>query len=283
MTVTTDPHGSAPRPDRRAAAAIVPAPRRTRVSQRDRAGLRLLQAFATLDPDDPRRDEIRSRVIQAWLPFARRLARRFHDRGESRNDLEQIAAIGLIKAIDRFNPGYGNDFVAFATPTVLGEIRRHFRDHTWDVHVPRRLQELKLGLNQATGVLSQRLGRTPTVGDLAGYLRRGEDEVLETLDSGRAYTAVSLQSHLSGVDGTTELGELIGVEDPDLALVDTRAALASAMHLLGPREQKIIALRFFGNLGQAQIAQRIGVSQMHVSRLLTKSLAVMREHLAAEP
>jgi RNA polymerase sigma-B factor len=282
MTITTDPHSNAECPDPQAAAGAVPAPHRARMSGRDRAGLQLLQTLATLDPEDPRRDNLRPRVIQAWLPFARRLARRFNGRGESMQDLEQVAAIGLIKAIDRFDPAYGNDFVAFATPTVLGEIRRHFRDRTWDVRVPRWLQELKLDINQATGVLFQRLGRTPTVGDLAGYLRRDEEEVLETLDSGRAYTAVSLQSHLAGAEGA-ELGDLIGAEDPDLALVDIRAALASAIAALGPREQKIIALRFFGNLGQAQIAQRIGISQMHVSRLLTKSLAIMREHLTAEP
>jgi RNA polymerase sigma-B factor len=263
MTVTTEP---APRP----------------APSRDRARLQLLTTFATLEPDDPRRHQLRPRVVQAWLPFARRVARRFKDHGEPTHDLEQIATIGLIKAIDRFDPGYGSDFLAFALPTILGEIRRHFRDHTWDVHVPRRLQELRLDINHATGVLSQRLGRTPTVGDLAGYLRRDENEILEALNCGRAYTAVSLQSRLSGADDV-ELGDLLGAEDPDLALVDTRAALASAMEVLRPREQQIIALRFFGNLGQAQIAQRIGISQMHVSRLLTRSLAAMRRHLTAEP
>ncbi len=217
------------------------------------------------------------------IAFARRLAGRFQGRGESRHDLEQVAIIGLIKAIDRFDPSFGNDFIAFAKPTVLGEIRRHFRDHTWDVHVSRRLQELKLDVDRATGVLSQRLGRTPTIGDLAGHLHCSEDAILETLDSAQAYTAMSLQSQLLGVEDVTELGDLIGAEDPDLALVDTRAALGSAMRMLTPREQKIIALRFFGNLSQDLIAQRVGISQMHVSRLLTKSLAVMRRHLTAEP
>jgi RNA polymerase sigma-B factor len=248
----------------------------------DDSALDLLKSLATLPAHDPHRESLRERVIEAWYPLARHLAHRFRDRGEPMDDLVQIASIGLIKAIDRFDPEYGNDFAAYAVPTIVGEIRRHFRDHTWDVRVPRRLQELKLDINAATDVLSHRLGRSPTVADLAGHLQRSEDEILEGLDGARAYSAVSLQ-HLvgSGEDGT-ELGEMFGVDDPDLASAEIRATLGPALDALGPREQSIVILRFFGNLTQTQIAERIGISQMHVSRLLARSLATMRGHLTAE-
>jgi RNA polymerase sigma-B factor len=248
----------------------------------DDSALDLLKSLAALPGDDPRRESLRERVIETWYPLARHLAHRFHDRGEPMDDLVQIASIGLIKAIDRFDPEYGNDFAAYAVPTVVGEIRRHFRDHTWDVRVPRRLQELKLDINEATDVLSHRLGRSPTVADLAGYLERSEDEILEGLDGARAYSAVSLQTLVGGGEDGTELGEMFGVDDPDLASAEIRATIGPALDALAPREQRIVILRFFGNLTQTQIAERLGISQMHVSRLLARSLATMRGHLAAE-
>ncbi len=260
----------------------VPAPRRTRKSTVDDSALDLLKTLATLPDDDPDRPALRQRVIEAWLPLARHLAYRFHDRGEPMDDLVQIASVGLIKAIDRFDPEYGNDFAAYAVPTVVGEIRRHFRDRTWDVRVPRRLQELKADINEATNVLSHQLGRSPTVADVAAYLERTEDEVIEGLDSARAYSAVSLQTLVGNGEDGTELGDLFGVEDPELANAELRAVIGPALDALGPREQQIIALRFFGNLTQTQIAERVGISQMHVSRLLARSLAAMREHLATE-
>jgi RNA polymerase sigma-B factor len=260
----------------------VPAPRRTRKSTVDDSALDLLKSLATLPSDDPDRPALRQRVIEAWLPLARHLAYRFHDRGEPMDDLVQIASVGLIKAIDRFDPEYGNDFAAYAVPTVVGEIRRHFRDRTWDVRVPRRLQELKADINEATNVLSHQLGRSPTVADVAAYLERTEDEVIEGLDSARAYSAVSLQTLVGNGEDGTELGDLFGVEDPELANAEIRAIIGPALDALGPREQQIIALRFFGNQTQTQIAERVGISQMHVSRLLARSLAAMREHLAAQ-
>ena len=263
-------------------ATPVPAPRRTRKSTVDDSALDLLKTLATLPSDDADRPALRQRVIEAWLPLARHLAYRFHDRGEPMDDLVQIASVGLIKAIDRFDPEYGNDFAAYAVPTVVGEIRRHFRDRTWDVRVPRRLQELKADINEATNVLSHQLGRSPTVTDVAAYLERTEDEVIEGLDSARAYSAVSLQTLVGNGEDGTELGDLFGVEDPELANAEIRAIIGPALDGLGPREQQIIALRFFGNLTQTQIAERIGISQMHVSRLLARSLSAMREHLAAK-
>jgi RNA polymerase sigma-B factor len=260
----------------------VPAQRAARPAKTasDQAALDLLRRLAGTPADDPRRPALRGRAIEAWLPLAKHLAQRFHGRGEPLDDLTQIATVGLIKAIDRFDPEYGNDFAAYAVPTIVGEIKRHFRDRTWDIRVPRRLQELKLDINQATSVLSQQLGRSPTIADIATYLKRSEDDIIEGLEGARAYSAVSLQTLVgAGIDGT-ELGDLFGVEDPDLALAEFRASLGPALDALSPREQHIVVLRFFGNLTQTQIAQRVGISQMHVSRLLTKSLSTLRGQLA---
>jgi RNA polymerase sigma-B factor len=245
----------------------------------DATAVDLLKTLAQLPTDHPPRTHTRDQAIQAWLPLARHLAQRFHGRGEPLDDLTQIATVGLIKAIDRFDPEYGNDFAAYAVPTIVGEIKRHFRDRTWDIRVPRRLQELKLDINEATSTLAQRLGRSPTITDLAEYLQRSEDEILEGLEGARAYSAVSLQTLVGNGEDGTELGDLFGVEDHELALAEFRASLGPALESLTPREQKIIILRFFGNLTQTQIAERVGISQMHVSRLLTKSLAALRGQL----
>ena len=267
------------------APARVPAPRGDGKPQRpavDQGAVALLRRLAALPAEDPRRAAVRARAIEAWLPLARHLAQRFHGRGEPLDDLTQIATVGLIKAIDRFDPEYGNDFAAYAVPTIVGEIKRHFRDRTWDIRVPRRLQELKLDINEATATLSQRLGRSPTVTDLAGYLKRSEDDIIEGLEGARAYNAVSLQTLVgAGIDGT-ELGDLFGVDDPELALAEFRASLGPALDALSPREQQIVILRFFGNLTQTQIAQRVGISQMHVSRMLARSLATLRTQLTQD-
>jgi RNA polymerase sigma-B factor len=232
-----------------------------------------------LPTGDPDRAATRDRAITAWLPLARHLARRFDGRGETLDDLTQIAAVGLIKAIDRFDPEYGTDFASYAVPTVVGEIKRHFRDRTWDIRVPRRLQELKLSINTATAALMQTLGRSPTVADLAEHLKRSEEEILEGLEGARAYNAVSLQTMVGTGENGNELGDLFGVDDPELATADLRASLGPALKALPPREREIIVLRFFGNLTQTQIAERVGVSQMHVSRLLAKSLTALRGQL----
>jgi RNA polymerase sigma-B factor len=267
--------------------ARVPAPRPTNTrptnsghkSHVDTAAVDLLHALATLPTEHPTRPHLRRHTIEAWLPLAKHLAQRFHGRGEPLDDLTQIATVGLIKAIDRFNPEYGNDFAAYAVPTIIGEIKRHFRDRTWDIRVPRRLQELKLDINEATATLAQKLGRSPTITDIATYLQRSEDDIIEGLEGARAYSAISLQTLVgNGIDGT-ELGDLFGIEDTDLALAEFRASLGPALSTLTPREQKIIILRFFGNQTQTQIADHIGISQMHVSRLLTKSLTTLRNQL----
>jgi RNA polymerase sigma-B factor len=245
----------------------------------DHSAVEMLRTLARLPQQHPRRERLREQAIEAWYPLAKHLAQRFHGRGEPLDDLTQIATVGLIKAIDRFDPEYGNDFAAYAVPTIVGEIKRHFRDRTWDIRVPRRLQELKLDINEATSTLAQKLGRSPTVADIAESLGRTEDEIIEGLEGARAYSAVSLQTLVGGgIDGT-ELGDLFGIDDPDLALAEFRASLGPALEALSEREQKIVILRFFGNLTQTQIAERVGISQMHVSRLLAKSLATLRGQL----
>jgi RNA polymerase sigma-B factor len=198
----------------------IPAQRAGRKSTVDDSAVDMLRELARVPEDDPRRASLRERAIEAWLPLGRHLAQRFHGRGEPLDDLVQIATVGLIKAIDRFDPEYGNDFAAYAVPTIVGEIKRHFRDRTWDVRVPRRLQELKLDINEATSTLAQQLGRSPTVADIAEYLQRSEDEVLEGLDGARAYSAVSLQTLVGNGEDGTELGDLFGVEDHELALAE---------------------------------------------------------------
>jgi RNA polymerase sigma-B factor len=248
-------------------------------SAMDESAAALLRCMHELPTGHPDRPIARDRAITAWLPLARHLARRFDGRGESLNDLTQIATVGLIKAVDRFDPEYGTDFASYAVPTVVGEIKRHFRDHTWDVRVPRRLQELKLDISNATATLMQTLGRSPTVADLAVHLKRTEEEILEGLEGAHAYSAVSLQTLVGSDQDGTELGDLFGTDDPELGTAELRASLRPALQTLPPREREIVVLRFFGNLTQTQIAGRVGVSQMHVSRLLAKSLKTLRGQL----
>jgi RNA polymerase sigma-B factor len=216
------------------------------------------------------------------MPLAAFLARRFRDRGEHLDDLTQVATVGLIKAVDRFEPGRGVEFSTFATPTIIGEIKRHFRDKGWAIRVPRRLQELRISITRATAELSQQTGTSPTVAQLASHLGITEDEVLEGLESAAAYATVSLDSTAGddSEDGGSSIADTVGAHDPQLAEVEHRATLHPLLAKLGEREQRIVYMRFFENKTQAQIAAEIGVSQMHISRLLTKSLAQMRSGLA---
>ncbi|MFC0004870.1 SigB/SigF/SigG family RNA polymerase sigma factor [Micromonospora siamensis] len=241
----------------------------------------LLAELAATPADAPHRAALRDRTIEAWLPLARHLARRYSGRGAADDDLVQTAAVGLIKAVDHFDADRGIDFTGYAIPTVIGEIKRYFRDRTWAVRVPRRLQELRLTITEANGTLTHTLGRAPTVADIAAYLDLTEETILEGLEGARAYRATSLSTP-TGVDGSMELGDTIGADDHELARAETRIALGPALAALPERERKIVSLRFHGNLTQAQIAERIGVSQMHVSRLLTRALASMRRTLTDE-
>jgi len=185
----------------------------------------------------------------------------------------------LIKAIDKFDPARGVDFAGYAIPTIIGELKRHFRDRTWDIRVPRRLQELRLSISEANSTLLQTLGRSPTVADIAAHLRITEEEVLEGLEGARAYNAVSLSTPTGDGERATELADMLGAEDREYELAELRVALGPALATLDEREQRILTLRFYGNLTQSQIADQIGVSQMHVSRLLARALTKLRGQL----
>ncbi|MDA0634927.1 RNA polymerase sigma factor SigF [Nonomuraea sp. CA-218870] len=249
----------------------------------DRVRARLLFAeLSELGPDEPRRQRIRDELVELHLPLVEYLARRFRNRGEWLDDLTQVATIGLIKSIDRFDLNRGVEFSTYATPTIVGEIKRHFRDKGWAVRVPRRLQELKLSLTKAISELSQREGRAPTVAELAAYLKMTEEEVLEGLESANAYSTVSLDAPDSGDDDAPAVSDSLGIVDESLEGVEYRESLKPLLERLPPREKRILLLRFFGNMTQSQIATELGISQMHVSRLLARTLAQLREGLTAD-
>ncbi len=252
-------------------------------SGHDRARARdLFAELGTLPEDDPRRARVRDELVEMHLPLVEYLARRFRNRGEPLEDLVQVATIGLIKSVDRFDTERGVEFSTYATPTIVGEIKRHFRDKGWAIRVPRRLQELKLSLAKATSDLSQRNGRAPTVAELAQHIGLSEEEVLEGLESANAYSAVSLDAPDSGDDDSPAVADTLGIEDASLEGVEYRESLKPLLERLPPREKKILLLRFFGNMTQSQIAAELGISQMHVSRLLARTLAQLREGLLVE-
>ncbi len=239
----------------------------------------LLHTLAGMPADHPRRAALRDRTIEAWLPLAQHLAHRYSGRGEPTDDLIQTATVGLIKAVDKFDPDRGVDFAGYAIPTIIGELKRHFRDRTWDIRVPRRLQELRLAISEANSTLPHTLGRSPTVTDIAAHLNLTEEEILEGLEGARAYNAICLSTPTGDGERATELGDTLGGEDHEYELAELRVALGPALATLDEREQKILTLRFYGNLTQSQIADQIGVSQMHVSRLLTSALTKLRGQL----
>jgi RNA polymerase sigma-B factor len=245
----------------------------------DAATRALLTLLGDLPVDGQDRQRVRARLIEMHVPLAEYLARRFRNRGEPLDDLVQVANVGLIKSVDGYDVTRGAAFTSYAIPMIVGELKRHFRDKGWDVRVPRRLQELRLEIGKVVGDLAQQLGRSPTVADIAGHLRVSEEEVIAGLDSGHAYRALSLQAPVQGEDPSTELVDLIGDVDPDMEHVEDRESLRPLIAKLPRREQKIIAMRFFGNLTQSQIAAELDMSQMHVSRLLSHSLAQLRQGL----
>jgi RNA polymerase sigma-B factor len=242
----------------------------------------LFERLSSLPPDDPERARIRATLVELHLPLVEYLARRFRNRGEWLDDLTQVATIGLIKSIDRFDLERGVEFSTYATPTIVGEIKRHFRDKGWAVRVPRRLQELKLSLTKAIGDLAQREGRAPTVSELAAHLQMSEEEVLEGLESANAYSTVSLDAPDSGDEDAPAVADSLGMIDDALEGVEYRESLKPLLERLPPREKKILLLRFFGNMTQSQIAAELGISQMHVSRLLARTLAQLREGLTID-
>jgi RNA polymerase sigma-B factor len=225
----------------------------------------------------------REQLIELYLPLVRSLARRYSYRGEQLEDLVQVGCIGLIKAIDRFDIERGVELTTYATPNIIGEIKRHFRDKGWAVRVPRGLQELNVQLSRLMEQLTVQFGRSPTIPELAQASGAQEEEVLEALESGRAYSSLSL-SQGSGGDGEEDLDpmESLGTEEHQYEVSEDRAILAPGFKVLDERERMILQLRFFDGLTQSQIAQQVGISQMHVSRLIRRSLEKIREEIAAD-
>ena len=218
---------------------------------------------------------LRDELVTAHMGLAEYLARRFTNRGEPLDDLVQVAALGLLKAVDRFDPERGLEFSTYATPTIVGELKRHFRDKGWAVRVPRRVQELHLRLGSVVSQLSQELGRSPTIGEIANAATVSEEEVLEAIEAGHAYRFTSLDAP-SGNDDELSLSAELGSEDQALIDSEHRVTLSPLIAQFPPRERTILHLRFFEGLTQSEIAGRLGISQMHVSRLLARALAQLR-------
>lgn len=221
----------------------------------------------------------RDRIVHRCLPLADHIARRFSGRGEPYEDLVQIARLGLVNAVKRFDVQAGSEFVSFAVPTIMGEVRRHFRDHGWSVKVPRRLKELHLRLGAATAEMSQRLGRAPNASELAAELGLERDEVVEGLIAGSSYATKSIDGGRDADDDAPSIAGSLGDTDPGMAQIDDREMLRPALAKLPAREREVLRLRFFESMTQSQIAQRVGLSQMHVSRLLSRTLAQLRDEL----
>ncbi|MGC5333804.1 SigB/SigF/SigG family RNA polymerase sigma factor [Micromonospora sp. DT62] len=244
----------------------------------DAAALAYAARIAGLPPE--RRQEARDDLVRFALPFAGRLARRYRGRGEPLEDLEQVARLGLVNAVDRYDPERGS-FTAYAAITIVGEIKRHFRDRTWGVHVPRRLRDLILEVGQATSALTSELSRAPTVAELAERLETPQEEILAALESAAGYSPASLNAPVGG-ESSAEFGDLVGESDNALESVDDRVTVSGLLHRLPWRERRILAMRFYGNQTQAEIAARFGISQMHVSRLLSRALTWLRQAMLAD-
>lgn len=233
--------------------------------------------------DHGRRTDLRRRLITGYLPVARNIARKHRHRGENLDDLEQVATIGLINAVDRFDPGYGVNFLTYAAPTIEGEVQRHYRDRTSTIRMPRRLQVLQAPVLRAGDELLQSTGRAPRPSEIAARIGVRTAEVVETLDAIHRGFCPSLDEPMSDAEGDRpRFGEALEVRDDDLALVVDRESLNPLLTELPDRERRIVLLRFYGNLTQSQIAVRFGISQMHVSRLLSRSLARLRQGLLGD-
>jgi RNA polymerase sigma-B factor len=243
---------------------------------------RLLRELSSLADDDPRRPALREELVTSHVGLVEHLARRFKDRGEPLDDLVQVGMIGLLKSLDRFDVERGVEFVTYAAPTILGEIKRHFRDRGWAIRVPRHLQEIRLALAAATQDLTHELQRSPTTKELAERLGTSEEEVLEGLEASYAYSTYVLDPAADPESDAPALVDVLGEEDTGLVGVENRESLRPLLAELPARERRILTLRFYGGMTQSQIAAELGISQMHVSRLLAKTLAQLRNQLLQE-
>jgi len=234
-----------------------------------------------LDPSATETDRLDARegLVTLHLPLVEHCARRFRNRGEPLEDLVQVGTIGLLKSIDRFELDRGVEFSTYATPTIIGEIKRYFRDKGWAIRVPRRLQELRMQISTATAELTQELGRSPTPRELADALGCSVEEIVEGIESSNAYSTLSLDASDDHDEGGVSMLELMGFDDTALEHIEIRESLKPLLEALPPREKRILLLRFFKNKTQTEIAEEIGVSQMHVSRLLSRTLSQLRTSL----
>jgi RNA polymerase sigma-B factor len=264
MTIATPADGSGPDPQVRGLEAT------------KRRSAELFVDLRSDDASDADRAAARDALVHLHLPLVEHCARRFRNRGEPYEDLVQVGTIGLIKSVDRFDSDRGVEFSTYATPTIIGEIKRHFRDKGWAIRVPRRLQELRMQIGAATAELNQSLGRSPTPRELAESIGCSVEEIIEGIESSNAYSTLSLDATDDSDDGGGSMLEAIGVLDANLEHVEIRESLKPLLDALEPREKRILLLRFFRNRTQTQIAEEIGVSQMHVSRLLTRTLEQLR-------
>lgn len=227
--------------------------------------------------------DAREKLVMSHLNLVRFIANKFKNRGEPIDDLIQVGYLGLLKAIDRFDPSRGLEFTTFASPTIMGEIKRHFRDKGWSVRVPRRLQELSAKVNQATDTLTSQLQRSPTIAEIADYLDATVDEVLEAMESSSAYSSVSLEAP-SGADDddTPSVIDRYATEDSDLAFTDDRIIIEEALASFSPRERDVIEMRFLKGMTQIEIAEKLGISQVQVSRLLRRTLKKIQDKIDPE-
>jgi RNA polymerase sigma-B factor len=255
-----------------------PTPRQISTRELSHALFDELTADAT---SDNRRTDCREELVRLHLPLVDHCARRFMNRGEPLDDLVQVGTIGLIKSVDRFDTDRGVEFSTYATPTILGEIKRYFRDKGWAIRVPRRLQELRMAIGAVTGEMAQDLGRSPTPREIAEKLDVSVEEVMEGIESANAYSTLSLDAGDSGEDGqSNSMLDSLGMDDEGLAHVEIRESIKPLIEQLPSREKRILLLRFFRGMTQSQIAEEIGVSQMHVSRLLNRTLEDLRTSLS---
>ncbi|WP_432093640.1 RNA polymerase sigma factor SigF [Streptomyces sp. bgisy100] len=234
-------------------------------------------------PDGPERDALCQEVVRAWIPMAERLARQFRNRGESLEDLEQVAALGLVKAVRRYDPERGTAFESYAVPTVVGEVKRHFRDHMWGLHVPRRVQELRNRVRTAHRELSHSLdGRGPDVREIAEHTGLTEQEVKLGMEALESYTPLSLDAELPGSEDGYALVDTLGDQEPGYDLIVDREALKPKLSKLPERERQILYMRFFCDMTQSRIAEQLGISQMHVSRLISRTCTALCDQVMAE-
>ena len=264
------------------AAEALPAP----VRALEATKIRSAELFAEMNGDaatPATRTHARDELVHLHLPLVEHCARRFRNRGEPFEDLVQVGTIGLLKSIDRFDSDRGVEFSTYATPTIIGEIKRYFRDKGWAIRVPRRLQELRMQIGAATAELTQGLGRSPTPRELAVTIGCSVEEIIEGIESSNAYSTLSLDASDDSEEGGNTMLDAIGIEDENLEHVEIRESLKPLLDALEPREKKILLLRFFKNRTQTQIAEEIGVSQMHVSRLLSRTLDQLRASLEQTP